>query len=218
MKAAVINASPLIILARAGYINLLPKMFSSIAVPRAVVSEIEAGPAEAGFGNLLDGAGWLSVVDVGSLASGPRTAGAGRNRGPRVCAHSPRDDRHSGRQGRATAGGGAGNSPDRNVGGAGRSSSGALCIRFCGVCREGDRRRSLYRRQDSGEARGKAPNAGRCRPLNPTNFYRYNRGAKLEHSRDELLAALKLKPSRTKLLARHEGRKMTLREEGQGKG
>jgi len=67
MKAAVINASPLIILVRAGYINLLPKMFSSIAVPRAVVSEIQAGPAEAGFGNLLDGAGWLSVVDVGSL-------------------------------------------------------------------------------------------------------------------------------------------------------
>ena len=64
MKAAVINASPLIILARAGYINLLPKIFSSVAVPRAVVSEIQAGPAEAGFGNLLDGAGWLSVVDV----------------------------------------------------------------------------------------------------------------------------------------------------------
>ena len=69
MKAAVINASPLIILARAGYINLLPKIFSSVAVPRAVVSEIQAGPAEAGFGNLLDGAGWLSVVDVGSFVS-----------------------------------------------------------------------------------------------------------------------------------------------------
>lgn len=37
MRAAVINASPLIVLARAGFLDLLPKVFTSIAVPRAVV-------------------------------------------------------------------------------------------------------------------------------------------------------------------------------------
>lgn len=46
MKSAVINASPLIILGRAGYLGLLPKLFTPLHLPRGVAAEIEAGPAD----------------------------------------------------------------------------------------------------------------------------------------------------------------------------
>ena len=69
MKPAVINASPLIVLGRAGYLDLLPKIFSSVSIPHAVVGEIRAGKAEELFGELLSGTGWLSLVDAGSLRS-----------------------------------------------------------------------------------------------------------------------------------------------------
>jgi predicted nucleic acid-binding protein len=68
VKAAVINASPLIILARAGLLGLLPKIFSSVVVPRAVWGEVRAGPVEPCFVALLDGAEWLSVVEMTGLS------------------------------------------------------------------------------------------------------------------------------------------------------
>ena len=46
MKPAVLNASPLIILARAGYLDLLPRLVSPAVIPRAVATEINAGPAD----------------------------------------------------------------------------------------------------------------------------------------------------------------------------
>jgi predicted nucleic acid-binding protein len=46
VKPAVLNASPLIILARAGYLDLLGKLVSPVVIPRAVAMEINAGPPE----------------------------------------------------------------------------------------------------------------------------------------------------------------------------
>jgi len=41
----VLNASPLIVLARAGYEDLLLKLPEQVVVPKAVETEIQAGPA-----------------------------------------------------------------------------------------------------------------------------------------------------------------------------
>jgi predicted nucleic acid-binding protein len=76
VKPAVINASPLIILGRAGYVDLLPKVFSSVAIPHAVAAELRAGPAES-FGDFPTQAGWLSLVEAGSLSSPLTTARLG---------------------------------------------------------------------------------------------------------------------------------------------
>ena len=69
MKPAVINASPVIILARAGYLDLLPKLVSPIVVPRAVVTEINAGPADDAAVRFLARRTWLSVVDLSPALS-----------------------------------------------------------------------------------------------------------------------------------------------------
>lgn len=64
MKSAVLNASPLIVLARAGYLDLVPKLVSSVVVPRAVATEVAAGPAEDPAARFLTQPSWLSVVDL----------------------------------------------------------------------------------------------------------------------------------------------------------
>ena len=46
MSDLVCNASPLIVLAKADLLWLLPKLFDRIFVPEAVVAEIEAGPTD----------------------------------------------------------------------------------------------------------------------------------------------------------------------------
>lgn len=43
MKPAVLNASPLIVLAKAGYLDLVPKIVSPVVIPRAVANEISTG-------------------------------------------------------------------------------------------------------------------------------------------------------------------------------
>jgi hypothetical protein len=45
VTSAVLNASPFIVLARAGYLDLLPKLVTGVLIPRAVVTEVLAGPA-----------------------------------------------------------------------------------------------------------------------------------------------------------------------------
>jgi predicted nucleic acid-binding protein len=45
VKPAAVNASPVIILSRAGFFELLPRIFEPIVVPQAVVDEINDGPA-----------------------------------------------------------------------------------------------------------------------------------------------------------------------------
>lgn len=45
-RPAVLDASPFIILAQAGFVQILPRLMSPIVLPRAVVEEIHAGPAD----------------------------------------------------------------------------------------------------------------------------------------------------------------------------
>lgn len=78
MKPAVVNASPLIVLGRAGLLELLPSIFSSIVVPRAVVEEIAAGAVDDPLNALLSGARWLSVVETNALLSPLAFARLGR--------------------------------------------------------------------------------------------------------------------------------------------
>jgi len=61
---AVLNASPLIVLARAGYLDLVPKLVSSVVIPRAVATEVTAGPAEDPAVRFLAKPSWLTVIDL----------------------------------------------------------------------------------------------------------------------------------------------------------
>lgn len=79
MKSAVINASPLIVLGRAGYLDLLIKLFSSVVAPRGVADEIRAGPRDEVLFALLTGTKWLSIVEITPEIS--RLAGARLGRG-----------------------------------------------------------------------------------------------------------------------------------------
>ena len=64
MTSAVLNASPFIVLARAGYLDLLPKLVPSLVIPRAVVTEVLAGPAADAAAQFLRKPSWLTVVDL----------------------------------------------------------------------------------------------------------------------------------------------------------
>ena len=64
MKHAVLNASPVIVLARAGYLDLIPKLVSSPVIPRAVVNEIQAGRSDDPAVEFLSSANWLGIVDL----------------------------------------------------------------------------------------------------------------------------------------------------------
>jgi len=78
VKSAVVNASPLIVLGRAGHLHLLPLIFSSVVVPRGVVEEINAGPADDPLPALIRGSQWLSVVDIDPILSPLASARLGR--------------------------------------------------------------------------------------------------------------------------------------------
>jgi predicted nucleic acid-binding protein len=69
VKTAVLNASPVIVLARAGYLELVPKLISSSVIPRAVATEIKAGRAEDPAFKFLASPSWLSVVDLNPALS-----------------------------------------------------------------------------------------------------------------------------------------------------
>jgi predicted nucleic acid-binding protein len=64
VKPAVLNASPLIILAKAGYLDLVPKLLSPVVIPRAVATEISTGPADDTAVQFLARRSWLSAVDL----------------------------------------------------------------------------------------------------------------------------------------------------------
>jgi len=59
---AVCNASPLITLAKAGLLDLLPRLFSRVVVPDAVAGEILAGPADDPMKVCLDSCRWIERV------------------------------------------------------------------------------------------------------------------------------------------------------------
>ncbi len=58
------NTSPLVTLAKAGLLNLLPSVFQKIRIPLAVLQEIEAGPAEDPIKNQVHALSWLEVVTL----------------------------------------------------------------------------------------------------------------------------------------------------------
>ena len=61
----VLNASPLIVLARIGRQNLLPALADQIVVPQAVAAEIQAGPAQDQARQAL-ATGQFTIVDTPS--------------------------------------------------------------------------------------------------------------------------------------------------------
>jgi len=61
---AVCNASPLIALAKAGLLDILPKVFSRIVVPQKVVEGILAGPEDDAIRNQLNDLSWLEKITV----------------------------------------------------------------------------------------------------------------------------------------------------------
>ncbi len=64
MSEVVTNTSPLIVLAKAGLLELLPKLFSEIVVPTAVRDEIMAGSDGDAMKKALPIQRWLRVVEL----------------------------------------------------------------------------------------------------------------------------------------------------------
>jgi predicted nucleic acid-binding protein len=62
MSSVVCNASPLITLAKAELLHLLPKLFDEVCLPPAVLTEITRGPADDPMRTMLPGATWLRRV------------------------------------------------------------------------------------------------------------------------------------------------------------
>jgi predicted nucleic acid-binding protein len=63
----VLNASPLIVLARVGQEHLFRALADDVVVPRAVVEEIEAGPADDRARQAI-AEGYFAIVDAVPLA------------------------------------------------------------------------------------------------------------------------------------------------------
>lgn len=64
MRPAVLDASPVIILARAGFLEILPRLLSPVVLPRAVAGEIQAGTANDPARRFLAlDPDWLSIVE-----------------------------------------------------------------------------------------------------------------------------------------------------------
>jgi predicted nucleic acid-binding protein len=62
MSSVVSNTSPLIVLAKAGLLETLPKLFSGVTIPQAVRDEIMAGPANDPMKRALPSCDWMRVV------------------------------------------------------------------------------------------------------------------------------------------------------------
>lgn len=65
-KIWVVNASPVITLAKAGYLDLLTALASEVLLPDAVVSEILAGPATDPARQAVE-VGWGKRVSIGNV-------------------------------------------------------------------------------------------------------------------------------------------------------
>jgi predicted nucleic acid-binding protein len=61
------NASPLIVLARAGHLRLLRELYGTVIVPGAVVSELLRGPASDAAAAALQSETWLKRTAVGDI-------------------------------------------------------------------------------------------------------------------------------------------------------
>lgn len=61
MSEVVSNTSPLIVLAKAGFLDLLPKLYQRVLIPEAVREEIMIGPADDPMKQALPSCLWLHV-------------------------------------------------------------------------------------------------------------------------------------------------------------
>lgn len=64
MSRLVSNTSPLIVLARAGLLDLLPRLFSEVLIPAAVRAEILAGPDSDPMKQSFTRCSWLRIVEL----------------------------------------------------------------------------------------------------------------------------------------------------------
>ena len=64
MSKVVTNTSPLIVLAKARMLDVLPRIFERVAAPQAVIDEIQAGPEHDLMRQALPVQPWLSVVQL----------------------------------------------------------------------------------------------------------------------------------------------------------
>ena len=62
MSEVVSDASPLIVLAKAQLLDLIPKLFDRVLIPEAVLGEIQNGPADDPMRRLLPSSNWLVTV------------------------------------------------------------------------------------------------------------------------------------------------------------
>lgn len=62
MNGVVCNASPLITMAKADLLRLIPELFTDVFIPQAVVDEIKAGPPEDPMNKILACCSWLQPV------------------------------------------------------------------------------------------------------------------------------------------------------------
>jgi predicted nucleic acid-binding protein len=73
----IVNASPLIVLAKIGHLDLLRRLASDVVVPQAVVEEVLAGPADDPARVALE-AGWGTRCDPGPIPVRLHEWGLGR--------------------------------------------------------------------------------------------------------------------------------------------
>jgi predicted nucleic acid-binding protein len=73
----VVNASPIIVLARAGYLDLLRLAGDPVQVPKAVAEEVARGGANDPATQALAQTSWLAPVDPGAASTRLRQFGLG---------------------------------------------------------------------------------------------------------------------------------------------
>jgi predicted nucleic acid-binding protein len=78
MRIAVADASPLIILNRAGYLDCLAALFGGVKVPQAVFEEICSTPREDSLRFQLSGRPWIEVVRLPQPLTPPAYRRLGR--------------------------------------------------------------------------------------------------------------------------------------------
>ena len=64
MNKVVTNTSPLIVLAKAKLLHILPAIFDEVAAPEAVFNEIMAGPPNDAMRNATPSQRWLTPVKL----------------------------------------------------------------------------------------------------------------------------------------------------------
>jgi predicted nucleic acid-binding protein len=62
-RILVLNASPLILLGRSGYLPLIRELSSAALVPRAVLLELEAGATVDETASLVSASSWITVIE-----------------------------------------------------------------------------------------------------------------------------------------------------------